>query len=100
MGTPFAVPTSRGFRVLAALSGVFVIVLLFVRAADLQWAIIVCAAGAAISYSLGSVLHYPGHTHTAQLDPVIHPMHCGRRSAPCSTPVRPWRCPSSRTPSA
>ncbi|MFS8479339.1 MAG: hypothetical protein FWJ93_10370 [Micromonosporaceae bacterium] len=58
MGTPFAVPTSRGFRVLAALSGAFVIVSLFVRAADLEWAIIVCAAGAAISYGLGSVLHY------------------------------------------
>ncbi|WBB65121.1 hypothetical protein [Micromonospora sp. WMMD812] len=58
MGTPFAVPTSRGFRILAALSGAFVIVSLFARAADLEWAIIVCVAGAAISYSLGSVLHY------------------------------------------
>lgn len=58
IGTPFAVPTSRGFRILAAASGAFVIVSLFARAADLEWVIIVCSAAAAISYGLGSVLHH------------------------------------------
>lgn len=58
MGTPFAVPTSRGFRILAAASGAFVIASLFARDAALEWAVIACAGGAVIAYSLGSVLHY------------------------------------------
>jgi hypothetical protein len=58
MGTPFAIPTNRGFRILVALSGAFVIASLVARAGNQGWAIIVCAAGAAISYGLGSVLHY------------------------------------------
>lgn len=57
IGTPFAIPTNRGFRILAALSAVFVIASLFARAADLGWAIVACAAAATVSYSVGSVLH-------------------------------------------
>lgn len=58
IGTPFAIPTSLGFRILVAVSGAFVLVSLLARGADLEWAIIVCAVGAVISYGLGSVLHY------------------------------------------
>lgn len=57
MGTPFAIPTHRGFCLLAALSAVFLIASLFASDAQLNWAIIACAAGAAISYGLASMLH-------------------------------------------
>lgn len=57
IGTPFAVPTSLGFRILVAAAGVFVIVSVLARTADLDWAV-ACAAGAAFSYGLGSVLHF------------------------------------------
>lgn len=58
IGTPFAIPTSLGFRILVAASGAFVIVSLLARAADLERVVIVCAIGAVLSYGLGSVLHY------------------------------------------
>jgi len=58
MGTPFAVPTSRGFRVLVALSGLCVLLSVFARAADLPWLIIACAVAAVISYGAGAALHH------------------------------------------
>ncbi|WP_345420824.1 hypothetical protein [Pseudonocardia xishanensis] len=58
IGTPFAIPSSTGFRALVAASGAFVIVSLFTRAAGLEWVIMVCAVGAVICYGLGSILHY------------------------------------------
>ncbi|MGO0578261.1 hypothetical protein [Ornithinimicrobium panacihumi] len=58
MGTPYAIPTSMGFRVLAAASGLLVIGSLFARAAGLDWVIVACAVGAAVSYGLASVVHY------------------------------------------
>jgi len=57
MGTPFAIPTSRGFRVLVAAASAFVIGALFARMADLDWAIIACAVGATSCYAIGAVLH-------------------------------------------
>ncbi len=58
MGTPFAIPASRAFRSLVAVSAVFVILSLFTREAGLEWATVPCAAGATLSYGLGSVVHY------------------------------------------
>src|SRR5699024_10581733 len=58
MGTPFAVPTSRSFRALLVVSAIFLIASLFASDANLEWAIIGCAAGAAISYGIGSIVHY------------------------------------------
>jgi hypothetical protein len=55
IGTPYAIPTNRGFRVLAALSGVFVVV--SVLAGSAGW-VLAGAAGAVVSYGVGSVLHY------------------------------------------
>ena len=58
MGTPFAIPTSTGFHVLAAASGLFIIGSLFARSAGLDWVIVAFAAGAVVSYGLASVVHY------------------------------------------
>lgn len=57
MGTPFAIPTSRGFRVLVAAASAFVIGALFARLAGLDWVIIACAVGATSCYAVGAVLH-------------------------------------------
>ncbi|WP_413316675.1 hypothetical protein AA0Z99_08535 [Agrococcus sp. 1P02AA] len=57
MGTPFAIPTSRGFRILVAASGAFVLLAMLARAAELPWAIIACTVGAIVAYALASVLH-------------------------------------------
>lgn len=57
LGAPFAVPTSRAFRVLVAVSALFVIASVPARAAGLEWAVIGCAAAAVVSYGIGAVLH-------------------------------------------
>ncbi len=58
MGTPFAIPTSRGFRILTALAAALVLLSVFARLADLDSVVVACAAGATISYAAGSVLHH------------------------------------------
>lgn len=58
MGTAFAIPTSTGFRVLVAVSGVFVVVSVFARVAGAEWGIVGCALGAVVSYGAGSLVHY------------------------------------------
>ncbi|TFV82073.1 hypothetical protein E4V99_14165 [Microbacterium sp. dk485] len=58
VGTPFAIPTSRGFRVLVTAAAAFVVGALLARLADLDWVIIACAVGAASSYAVGAVLHF------------------------------------------
>ncbi len=58
MGTPFAVPTSRAFRLLVALAAVLVIASLFVPPTGSGWWLVGFAAGAAASYGIGAVIHY------------------------------------------
>lgn len=58
IGAPFAIPTSAGFRILAAVAAVFVLASLFTREFDTPWPTIACAVGAVTSYSIGSVLHW------------------------------------------
>ncbi len=58
MGTPYAIPTSTGFRVLVAVSGLFVMGSLFARPVGLDWVIVACAAGAVVSYAIASFFHY------------------------------------------
>ncbi len=58
IGTPFAIPTSRGFRILVTASAAFVIGALLARAAEVEWAIIACAVAAMLSYAIASVLHH------------------------------------------
>lgn len=58
IGTPFAIPTSRGFLALVILAGVFMLASVFARGTGATWFIVFCAAGAVVSYGLGSVLHY------------------------------------------
>ncbi|GIF75099.1 hypothetical protein [Asanoa siamensis] len=57
IGTPYAIPSSRGFRVLAALSAAFVIVSVLVPADGPRWLILAGAAGAVISYTAGAAVH-------------------------------------------
>jgi hypothetical protein len=58
LGTPYAISTSRGFRMLAALSGAFVIASVLAPADGPGWLVLAGAAGAVISYSVGSAVHY------------------------------------------
>lgn len=57
MGTPFAIPTSPGFRICAITAGAFVIASLLARGAGLPWVVVLCAGGVLISYGLGAAFH-------------------------------------------
>ena len=59
MGTPFAIPTSREFGVAVATSTLFLVAALvfgYVEGADRL--VVGCAVGTALSYAIGSLLHY------------------------------------------
>ncbi|WP_434739488.1 hypothetical protein [Micromonospora sp. SH-82] len=58
IGTPFAIPTSRGFLAAVALSAVFLATAMIAGDADATWLVVACAAGTSISYTIGSVLHH------------------------------------------
>jgi|GEM_PF-3297118 len=58
IGTPFAIPSSRGFRTLVAVSAACVIASLAARIGGWDAAIIGCAVAAVVSYVAASVLHY------------------------------------------
>lgn len=58
MGTPFVIPTSRGFQGCVALSAVFLVAAMAARDTDSSWIVIAGAVGATVSYLLGSVIHY------------------------------------------
>lgn len=58
IGAPFAIPTSAGFRILAAIAAVLVLASLFTRELEGPWPTVACAVGAVASYGIGSVLHW------------------------------------------
>lgn len=58
MGTPYAVPTSKVFLGLVILAGASTATAVVLRETLSEQGIIACAAGAIISYGLGSVVHY------------------------------------------
>lgn len=59
IGTPFAIPTSRGFGAAVAVSALFLAAALVVGDANgAQWVVLACAAGTALSYAAGSLIHY------------------------------------------
>lgn len=59
MGTPWALPTSRGFLTSVAVSATFVVVALaFSRPSLPAWLLVLLAAAAAATYSVGSWVHY------------------------------------------
>ncbi|CCQ16363.1 putative uncharacterized protein [Rhodococcus sp. AW25M09] len=59
MGTPWALPTSRGFLASVALSAAFVVVALAFADPPLPaWALVLLAVAAATTYSIGSFVHY------------------------------------------
>lgn len=58
IGTPFAVPTSVGFRAFTFLAGACVIAAVLLRQTAADPVIIALAAGATASYVIASVVHY------------------------------------------
>lgn len=59
MGTPWAVPTSRGFLIAGAVSGGFLVAaVLTSRETDRAWPVVLLAVGTTVSYLIGSVLHH------------------------------------------
>lgn len=58
MGTPFAVPTSRGFLAATTAAMLFLVAAMIAGFAGLSWLVVLCAAATAISYAVGSILHY------------------------------------------
>ncbi|MDV6261854.1 hypothetical protein [Rhodococcoides yunnanense] len=59
MGTPWALPTSRGFLAAVAVSVAFIVVALaFAQPSLPAWALILLAIAAATTYSIGSLVHY------------------------------------------
>ncbi len=59
MGTPWALPTSRGFLASVALSVAFVVVALaFAQPSLPSWALVLLATAATATYSFGSIAHY------------------------------------------
>jgi len=57
IGAPFALPTSRTFRILAAVSAVFVLASLPARLIGSDALVIASAAAAMLSYAIGAVVH-------------------------------------------
>jgi hypothetical protein len=59
MGTPWAVPTSRGFLTAGAVSGgLLVAAVVASRLTDRAWPVVLLAVGTTVSYLIGSVFHY------------------------------------------
>jgi uncharacterized membrane protein (UPF0136 family) len=59
MGTPWAVPTSRGFLTAGAVSaGLLVAAVLTSRETDRAWPVVLLAVGTTVSYLIGSVIHH------------------------------------------
>ena len=59
MGTPWALPTSRGFLASVALSAAFVVfALAFADPSLPAWALVLLAVAATTTYSIGSFVHY------------------------------------------
>lgn len=59
MGTPMALPTSRGFLFAVALASLFLVTAVLVGlSGGPAWIAVVCAAGTSASYGIGSYVHY------------------------------------------
>lgn len=59
IGTPFALPTNRGFLAAVAIAGLVMVTAVLAGSLDApDWFFPVCAVGTAVSYGIGSVLHY------------------------------------------
>ncbi|WP_428964798.1 PALP domain-containing protein [Micromonospora fluostatini] len=58
IGTPFAVPTSRGFRVALTATALFLATAMITGTAGSSWLVVASAVGTMISYGVGSVFHH------------------------------------------
>lgn len=58
IGTPFAIPTSRGFRLAVAVAALFLITAMAAGSLGPLWLVVGCAASTVISYGVGSVFHH------------------------------------------
>lgn len=59
IGTPFAIPTGAGFLAGLAVAAFFLAGAMLVNTFDgPAWGVVVCAAGASVSYAIGAIFHY------------------------------------------